>query len=60
MKMKMNNIEVRELIEKKRIAYYEVASALGINVSTLSRWLREELDEEHKARVMKAIKSIKI
>jgi len=59
MKMKMNNLEIRELIEKKRVAYYEVASALGINVSTLSRWLRDELDDERKTRVLKAIRSIK-
>ena len=59
MKMKMNNLEIRELIEKKRVAYYEVASALGINVSTLSRWLRDELDDERKTKVLRAIRSIK-
>jgi len=59
MKMKMNNLEVRELIERKRVAYYEVANQLGINVSTLSRWLRDELPEDKKAKVLKAIRSIK-
>lgn len=59
MKMKMNNLEVRELIERKRVAYYEVANQLGINVSTLSRWLRDELPEDKKNQVIRAIKSIK-
>ena len=59
MKMKMNNLEVRELIERKRVAYYEVANQLGVNVSTLSRWLRDELPEDKKNQVIRAIKSIK-
>ena len=60
MQMKMNNIEVRQLIERKRLKYYEVANALGVNVSTLSRWLQVELSEERKTKVVKAIKSIKV
>lgn len=60
MQMKMNNIEVRQLIERKRLKYYEVAESLGINVSTLSRWLQTELTPERKTKVVKAIKSIKV
>ena len=59
MKMKMNNIEVRERIERKRVNYYEIANQLGIDRSTLSRWLQTELTPERKARVLKAIKDIK-
>jgi len=59
MKMKMNNLEVRELIERKRVNYYEIANELGIDRSTLSRWLQTELTDERKAKVIRAIKSIK-
>ena len=59
MKMKMNNIEVRTLIERKRVNYYEVANALGIDRCTLSRWLQTELTDERKTKVIRAIKSIK-
>ena len=59
MKSKLNNLEVRELIERKRVNYYEVATALGIDRSTLSRWLQTELSEERKTKVLKAIRSIK-
>ena len=59
MKMKMNNLEVRELIERKRVNYYEIANQLGIDRSTLSRWLQTELTDERKAKVIRAIKSIK-
>lgn len=56
--MMMNNIEVRQQIEKKRLKYFEVAAALNINPATLSRWLRFELPPERKQKVLKAIKSI--
>jgi len=59
MKMKMNNLEIRELIERRRVNYYEIANQLGIDRSTLSRWLQTELTDERKTRVLKAIKSIK-
>ena len=59
MKMKMNNLEVRELIERKRVNYYEIANELGIDRSTLSRWLQTELTDERKTKVIRAIKSIK-
>lgn len=57
--MLMNNIEVRQKIEKKRLRYYEVAQALGIDACTLSRWLQKELEPKRKSQVLKAIKSIK-
>ena len=60
MQMKMNNLEVRELIERKRLKYYEIAERLGVNSTTLSRWLQTELTPERKTKVLKAIKSIKV
>lgn len=60
MQMKMNNLEVRELIERKRLKYYEIAECLGVNSTTLSRWLQTELTPERKTKVLKAIKSIKV
>ena len=56
----MNNLEVRELIERKRLKYYEIAECLGVNSTTLSRWLQTELTPERKTKVLKAIKSIKV
>ena len=55
---KLNNIEIREEIERRRLNYYEVAAALGINSVTLSVWLRTELTDERKEKVMKAIESL--
>ena len=51
----MTGQDLKELIKKKRIRQYEVARELNINEFTLSRWLREEMDEEKYDRIYKAI-----
>ena len=56
--MKMNNEEIRKQIEKKRLKYYEVARAVGINPQTFSGWLQTELTPERRERVQKALDSI--
>lgn len=58
--MKLNNIEIRQEIEHKRLKYYEVARAIGITPVTLSVWLQEELTPERKERVRHAIETIEI
>lgn len=58
--MRLNNIEIRKAIEKKRLKYYEVAHALGITQHTFSHWMQNELSDERKARVLKAIESIEL
>ena len=58
--MALNNLEVRQSIERKRLKYFEVAAALGINPATLSRWLQTEMTPERKKEVLKAIKGIKV
>ena len=58
--MSLNNMEIRQAIEKKRLRYFEVAQELNINPATLSRWLQNELDPERKRKVLKAIKAIKL
>lgn len=57
--MVLNNIEVRQAIEKKRMKYYEVAQAIGISSCTLSRWLESDLTPERKERILKAIEEFK-
>ena len=58
--MNLNNIEVRQAIEKKRLKYYEVAQALGITQHTFSHWLQIELSDERKKRVLKAINEFEV
>jgi len=57
--MNSTNKEIRALIEKRRLRYWEIAFALGISPETFSRWLRKELSAERKALITKAIKNFK-
>ena len=55
----MNNEKIRELIQKKRFKYYEVAQRIGITNTTFSVWLRTPLSDERKKRVLTAIDELK-
>lgn len=57
--MNASNTEIRQLLDKKRIKYYELAAALKINPCTLSHWLQTELTEERKKKILKAINDFK-
>ena len=56
----MKNMEIRELIEKRRLKFYEVADAMNVHPVTFSRWLQLEMKPEKKAEVIKAIEGIKV
>lgn len=49
------NQDIKQLIAKKRLRQYEVASQLGISEFTLSRWLNRELESNRKQEILKAI-----
>lgn len=49
------NQEIRERIYLNYLRNWEVAKEVGIRAETFSVWLREELDDEKKARVNGAI-----
>lgn len=51
----MQGKEIKELIQKKRLYQWEVAKELGINEFTLSRWLRNPLDEKREKAILYAI-----
>ncbi len=54
----MNNIELRNLIIEKRIKFYEIAREVGIAPTTFTVWMRDELSDEKKVKVIKAIESL--
>lgn len=54
----MKNIDIRLAIVNKRLKNYEVAAACGVSEFTFSRWLREELPQEKKKRILDAIESL--
>ncbi len=54
----MNNVELRNLIIKKRIKFYEIAREVGIAPTTFTVWMRDELSDEKKVKVIKAIENL--
>lgn len=52
------NTDIREAIDKKGLALYEVANALGIAPGTFAHWLQRELTQEQREKVLAAIESI--
>ncbi len=54
----MKNVEIRCLISDLGIRYKDVAAVMGINRTSLSRLMREDLSERSKRRILNAIESI--
>ena len=54
----MYNLDVRLAIKQNRLCHYEVANKVGISEATLCRWLREELSEDKRNTILKAISDI--
>ena len=55
----MKNLDVRAKINNYRLRHYEVAQSLGISEYTLSVWLRTELTQEKKAKIINAVERLK-
>ena len=49
------NTDIKELAYIKRVRMWELAKALNISDSTLTRWLRDELSEDKKKQIKTAI-----
>jgi transcriptional regulator with XRE-family HTH domain len=52
------NLEIRQIINEKRLRQYEVAEAMKISEYTLSKWMRTEMPEDKKELVMQAINKL--
>lgn len=46
------NMEIRKKIIEKGLFYYQIAKRLGVSDITFSRWMREELSEPRKQRIL--------
>ncbi len=54
----MKNIKIKDIIKKSRFKHYEIAEAMGLQDSSFSRMLRNELTEQQFKRVVNAIKQL--
>lgn len=55
----MKNNDIRQMIRVLRLHHYEVAERISISETTFCVWLRSELTEERRSRVMKAIEELR-
>lgn len=54
----MENIEIRNRAKVYGVAFWQIAAELHIGANTFSVWMREEIPDEKKKRVLEAIDAI--
>ena len=56
---KLNNVDIRQAISQSRFRHFQIAAALGLTETAFSKKLRQELPEEEKEKIIKAIIKMK-
>lgn len=51
----MSGVDIRKQLQNSNMKQWELAQKLNVSESTLIRWLRTELPEEKKERILKLI-----
>lgn len=54
----MYNQEIRSQAKENNIPLWKIADGLGITDSTFSKWLRKELPQEKKIKVLEIISNL--
>ena len=54
----VNNKEVRAAISEAGLKHWQVAEKMGVSDFTFSVWLRHELPEEKKTKILETIKEM--
>ena len=49
------NDDIRKKIRQSRLRQWEISAKLGVCEYTLIRWLRDELSDEKRKRILEAI-----
>lgn len=57
--MMKKNTDIREMIKKAGLRHWQVAETIGVDQATLCVWLRTDLSEERRTRILDAIERIK-
>lgn len=52
------NQDIREAIKKSNLYQWQIAKACGVNEVNFIRWLRDELPEERRKAIFKAIEEL--
>lgn len=54
----LKNVEVRRLAKEKNVRHWQIADEIGVSESTFVHWLRKELSDEKKEKIIAAIEKI--
>jgi len=54
-----NNMDIRLLLKANAITVWQLGQKLGVSENTIHRWLRFELPEEKRNRILVAVKELK-
>lgn len=52
------NADIRTAIRESSLCQYQVAAKIGVSEFTFIRWMRNELSDERKQRILAAIKEL--
>ena len=55
----MQNVEIREIIRKSRIRYWEIARKMSMAPSNFSTLLQSEISPDRKEQILNAIEELK-
>ena len=55
----MSNMTIRTAMKKKGMAQWQLGELLGVSENTINRWLRKELPEKEKEKILKLINDFK-
>lgn len=58
MRNQQKNKQIREEAKKAGVYLWQIAKYLGVSEATLTRWMRDELPEDTKAKCMDAIRNL--
>ena len=53
-----NNLDIRAYAKSKGVFMYEIARELNISEPTIMRWLRNELADDCKAKIISSIDAV--
>jgi DNA-binding transcriptional regulator YiaG len=49
------NVEIREAKARYNLSWWEIAERAGVSENTLNRWMRQEMPDDNRTRVQRAI-----
>ena len=52
------NADIRTAIKESSLCQYQVSEKIGVSEFTFIRWMRNELSDERKQRILAAIKEL--